>query len=827
VIPCFHFYAALAELAGFAAVDPARRRRLSRRVRGAIRELKKWSRHAPMNFRHKWRLLEAERYRAKGRFREAAYEFERAIQEAGRNGYVLDEALALERAAGFFRESGQTDPAAAHLRKARDAYRRWGARAKVLALERAFPDCLEAPPGDLSGVAGKFRTGSAERVGPSVAGASGAAGRLDAESILKTFQALSGEIRLDQLRAEIMRRVMENAGAETAYLILRGEDDWRVETAAGAGAPAPAVDPGTPLADCPGISPGIVHYAARTREPVVLGDAGREGPFVHDPEVGRYRLRSVLCLPLSHQGRLTGLLYLENHLTRDAFPPDRVRILALLASQAAISLENARLYGQLAEYSRDLEKKVAERTRELNAALEKAEVASRAKNAFLANMSHELRTPLNAILGYSRLLTRGAGVSPEEGLDIIHSSGRHLLTLIDDILDLSRVEAGKATLTPETVPLKPFLKSIAGMIAVQARRKSLDWRFEPSDRLPAAIEADPVRLRQILLNLLNNAVKFTDSGQVRFAVDRLSEDGGGVWLRFEVSDTGRGLSAEDLERVFRPFEQVEAGNEHPGGTGLGLAISRNLARLMGGEIQVNARRGEGSRFWLDAVFPLRDCPDERAPAPARQIVGFDGPARSILVVDDRPESSRFLKDALSPLGFRVHTAETGAAGVRSAARHFPDLVLMDLVLPDMDGFEAARRIREETGLVRVPVIAVSASYLGRTREWVRQKGFQGFLPKPVDLDRLYDLLAEWLDLRWEAESGRVAESGPPPFPPEAVLAPLRRMADGGMVFEIMAEARRIQSEDARFGPFADRLLALANRFEVNRIRAFLRGETGE
>jgi CheY-like chemotaxis protein len=249
---------------------------------------------------------------------------------------------------------------------------------------------------------------------------------------------------------------------------------------------------------------------------------------------------------------------------------------------------------------------------------------------------------------------------------------------------------------------------------------------------------------------------------------------------------------------------------------------------MGGDIQVSARRGEGSRFWLDAVFPLRDCPEERTPGPGRQIAGFDGPARSILVVDDRPENSRFLKDALAPLGFKVHAAETGGAAVRSAARHFPDLVLMDLVLPDMDGFEAARRIREETGLVRVPVIAVSASCRGRSQEWARQKGLQGFLSKPVDLDRLYDLLAEWLDLRWRMEGAAEAETGGPLlFPPEAALSSLRRMADGGMVFEIMDEARRIQSEDPRFGPFSGRLLDLANRFEVNRIREFLSEKTGE
>ena len=820
LIPGFYFYAALAQLAAVSEANPAGKRRVPRRVREALRKLKKWARHAPMNFRHKWRLAAAERCRVRGRFREAQYEYDRAIEEAGRNGYVQDEALALERAGEFLRESGQEKSAAAYLRRARDAYRRWGARAKVRALTEAYPEWPAGPTPDGAEAAPEEPP---RRETPSAPENGTATGRFDMESILKTFQALSGEIRLDRLLSAIMRRVMETAGAETACLILQLREDWRVEAAARANAGEAAVLQGTPLSEAAGVSPGIVHYAARIREPVVLRDAGREGPFVRDPAVRRYRLKSVLCLPLSHQGRLSGLLYLENRLAEGAFPPDRVHVLGLLASQAAISLENARLYDQLSAYSRDLEEKEAERTRELIAAREKAEAAGRAKSTFLANMSHELRTPLNTILGYSQLLRRSAEGSEGEKLDIIHAGGRHLLTLVDDILDLSRIEAGKMPLAPETIVLGPFLQSIADMVEFQARRKSLDWRFDAADGLPAAIEADPVRLRQILLNLLNNAVKFTDAGHVRFGISRL-RDGDGA-ARSEVADTGRGMAPEDLAMVFRPFEQAGGHGGNPGGAGLGLAISRELARMINGEIRLESREGEGSRFWVEAAFPVRlasECPET---APPSRIAGYDGPPRSILVVDDRPENGRFLADALTPLGFEVRRAESGAAGGAAAVERPPELILLDLVMPDMDGFEAFRRIRMVPALAQTPVVAVSASYLEKSSGWAGRRGFQAFLPKPVDLNRLYGVLEEVLGVTWRVETEE-AEAEPAPMTPpsEAVLASLRELADGGFVFDIMEEARRIRDADPGCAPFGDHLLALANQFDMNGLKAFLQGD---
>ncbi|MCP4285178.1 MAG: hypothetical protein GY792_12105, partial [Gammaproteobacteria bacterium] len=260
---------------------------------------------------------------------------------------------------------------------------------------------------------------------------------------------------------------------------------------------------------------------------------------------------------------------------------------------------------------RRLEMQVAERTRELKKARDVAQVANRAKSDFLSGMSHELRTPLNGILGYSQILKRSHTMtkSDRKGVAIIQNSGEHLLTLINDLLDLAKIEAGKMELFPDTLHLPTFLENASSIIHSRAEEKDLNFILERHQSLPSGIEADETRLRQVLLNLLGNAIKFTESGQVTLKVSLLdldpsqADDRSQISLRFEVQDTGVGMQPEELQTIFKPYEQVGEGKKRSKGTGLGLAITRQLVNLMGGDLQADSRPGQGSRFWFEASFP--------------------------------------------------------------------------------------------------------------------------------------------------------------------------------------------------------------------------------
>jgi signal transduction histidine kinase len=385
-----------------------------------------------------------------------------------------------------------------------------------------------------------------------------------------------------------------------------------------------------PIAGSTRLPEAVVLYVARSREPVVLGQATADTRFDDDPYLRERRPASVLAVPLTHQGRLSGVMYLEQPRVANAFPEGRVELASLLASQAATAIENATLYAEVQRKTEALllsnerlERQVAERTAELRAAKDVADAASKAKSDFLASMSHELRTPLNSILGYAGILERQYVREPKarDGLRVIRASGEHLLTFINDVLDLSKIEAGKMELSPTNVSVAALARTAANVCRVRAEQKGLSFTYEVEGAALAGVRADERRLMQVLLNLLGNAIKFTEHGRVHFTASVEEADAEPAegcapqrTVRFRVEDTGDGVPPEHAARIFEPFEQAGDSQMKAEGTGLGLSICKRIVDLMGGRIEVESELGRGQRLHGDPA-PARGDPrgGERGP----------------------------------------------------------------------------------------------------------------------------------------------------------------------------------------------------------------------
>jgi len=503
---------------------------------------------------------------------------------------------------------------------------------------------------------------------------------------------------------------------------------------------------------------------------------------------------------------------------------------------------------ELTTANAQLQQEIAERRRaecELQSAKDAAESANRAKGDFLANMSHELRTPLNGILGYTQILKNDLSLSerPRHAIDVIHRSAEHLLMMIGDILDLSKIEARKMTLELADFRLPEMLATLVEMARIRADQQNIAFDYQPDLTLPQIIHGDEKRLRQVLLNLLSNATKFTKKGSVIFKVLPLSlntsEEQGVKYhkrrIRFLVEDTGIGISPKHIHEIFSAFHQIRDPGRYSEGTGLGLAISQRLVNLMGGELCVESSEGVGSRFWFDldlAALEQEEKARENFLAAPPRIIGYQGERRTILIVDDHETNRMILRDLLQPLGFQTYEAANGSDALKVAAECAPNIILMDIIMPVLNGLEATRQLRQMPGMESCVIIAISASISWEKQQESLTAGCRAFLSKPFRIHTLFDVLSKYAGIEWTYGEPVVETRDLVPRlylgedalipPPKKKLERLHQLAQAGMITRLRKELDSLIGEHPESTDFLGKIRELLKEFQIEEMQQFIR-----
>ena len=488
----------------------------------------------------------------------------------------------------------------------------------------------------------------------------------------------------------------------------------------------------------------------------------------------------------------------------------------------------------------ELEHRVEERTSELARAKEAAEAANQAKSVFIANMSHELRTPLNSILGFAQILSQEPNLDSEgrDRVTTIYQSGKHLLTLINDILHLAKIEAGKLELQQSEFNLPKFIERLLAIIRVSAESKNLYLDYQPRLDLPTMVRGDETRLRQILLNLLGNAVKFTEQGGVTLQIGWVedfevndSNRASQSLIRFQIEDTGVGIELDKLTKIFSPFYQSLQPEATSEGTGLGLTISQNIVREMGGEIMVRSNLGKGTTFWFDLALPIVQLGEAELDTGIGQplAIAYEGRRLKILLVDNHSSDRSVLASLFAPFDFEIWETESGVKGIKLAVQHQPQVIIFDYALPDINGGEMLAQIQQQYDLKQTVTIGVSAVNLELPDSQATTPALGDlFLPKPVNLRKILNELSTRLHINWiypepyssKSQSASNLDVNLYTFPPKSVLKKLLTSIEQGNIGKIQQTARQLKTQP-EYEQFAERAIEYAEHFQLKKLRQFI------